>query len=303
MKSQELINGPFGILVVLTIARLLPPSMGYRLAEKLGRKIAHNRKSPMVQAVRANQWVVSGCSASAEELDHLTEEVFLHRGRFLYDYYRYFHDRKSIEKMVIIEDSFLRVIEHSQRRDQAQLLVMPHYANYDLTAVAAANRGISIQVLSFPNPGRGYRLDNKLRNGHGIEVTPISISSLRSAMHRLNDGETVFTGVDRPYGDSSLQPLFFKRSSVVPTGYIRLAIKTGAPVKVILCSTSPEGKYTLAASDPILIVRDKDPIQEQLINIQRVLTVIEDHIKSNPVLWSMFYPVWPDVLSLTSRKG
>lgn len=69
---------------------------------------------------------------------------------------------------------------------------------------------------------------------------------------------------------------------------------------MVLCGTSPEGKYTLAASDPIPIVRDKDQIHEQLINMQCVLIIIEDRIKSNPVLWSMFYPVWPDVITLTS---
>ena len=296
MKFHSLFTESFGLQFVLSIIRLLPPAIGYRLTEQLGRIIAHNRKSPMVQAVRTNQWVISGCRASVEEINHLTEDVFINRGRSLYDYYRYFQDRVGTDKKVVLDDSFIRVIEHSQRRDKAQLLLMAHYANYDLAAAAAANHGLIMQVLSFPNPGRDYRRQNKFRNVHGIEVTPISISSLRKAMQNLNNGGTVFTGVDRPYGDSSLQPLFFRRPSAVPTGYIRLATKTGVPIQVILVSATLEGKYILAASKPIPIIRDQDPIREQLINISRVLTVIEDQIKSNPVHWAMFYPVWPDLM-------
>lgn len=302
MQFQDLVNGPLGILFVLSIAHLLPPAVGYRLAEKLGRNIAHNTKSHLVQAVRTNQWVVSGCKFNLEELNRATEQVFINHGRALYDYYRFFRDRDRTDKKVILDDSFMQVIEHSQRRDKAQLLLMPHYANYDLSAIAAANHGLTMQVLSFPNPGRGYRWQNKFRNVHGIEVTPISISSLRMAIQNLNEGGTVFTGVDRPYGDSTLRPVFFERPSSVPTGYIRLATKTGVPIQVVLCSTSREGKYILAASEPIPILRDQNPVQEQLINIHRVLTVIEEQIKRNPTFWSMFYPVWPELMKSTPRR-
>ena len=281
---------------MLAIARLVPPSVGHLLADKLGRRISRDRKSPIVNAVRANQWVVSGCSANAEMLDQLTEAVFINHGHALFDYYHYFQNRVGLNKLVTLDDSFLRVIEHSQTRDQAQLLLMPHYANYDLAAMAATHKGLSMQVLSYPNPGRGYRWQNKFRNAKGVEVTPITVSSLRTAMRNLETNGTVFTGVDRPYGESSLHPHFFGRPSALPTGYIRLAIKTDVPIKVILCSTTPDGKTILSASDPIPVIHHADPDREQLLNVSRVLSVIETQIRSNPTHWSMFYPVWPDVI-------
>lgn len=299
MGLENLVNGPFGILIALSLGRLLPPTVGYRLAEKLGRSIAHNRKLSMVQAVRVNQWVVSGCRASVEELDRLTEEVFINHGRNLYDYYRYFQDQVGTDKIISLDDTFLRVIEHSQRRDKPQLLVLPHYANYDLAAIAAANHGLTMQALSYPNPRLSYRWQNKFRNVQGIKVTPISISSLRSAIRNLNEGGTVLTGVDRPYGDRLLQPLFFGMPSAIPISYIRLATKTSVPVQVVLWDISPEGKSIISVSDPIPLIRDQDPVQEQLINVQRVLKIVEDLIKRHPSQWSMFYPVWPDVMSIT----
>lgn len=296
MNIQDLINGPLGILFILGISRIVPPSIGHRLANKLGRSISRNQNSPMVKAVRANQWVVSGCSADSELLDRLTEEVFINHGRALYDYYRHFQNLAAMEQLVTLDDSFISVIEHSQSRDQAQLLLMPHFANYELAALTAAYNGLTMQVLSYPNPGRGYRWQNKFRNVKGVEITPISVSSLRTAFHTLENRGTVFTGIDRPYGESALRPLFFGRPSSLPTGYIRLAIKTDVPIKVIQCSTTSDGKTTLSASDPIPVIHNADPDIEQLLNVSRVLSVIETQIRSNPAYWSMFYPVWPEAL-------
>ncbi len=55
MKFHGLFSESYGLQFVLSIIRLLPPAIGYRLTEQLARIIAHNRKSPMVQAVRTNQ--------------------------------------------------------------------------------------------------------------------------------------------------------------------------------------------------------------------------------------------------------
>lgn len=296
MILQDLINGPLGILFVIYTARLLPPAVGYRLAEIIAHNIAKQKEFPMVRAVRSNLWVVSDCSAGPEELTTLTEKVFIQQARSLYEYFHYFKNQADTDKKIILDESFLQVIEHSRRRDKAQFLLTPHYSNFDLSSNAAANRGLSMQVLSYSNPSLSYRWHNKYRNVNGIDVTPISTSSLHTALENLKNGGSVFTMVDRPYGNSSLRPQFFGRRSVLPTGYIRLAIKTDVPIRVIFCIPSPQGKYTLSASDPIPILRDNDPVQEQLLNIHQVLSVIESLIKRDPVHWSMFYPVWPELL-------
>ncbi|MGB9639306.1 MAG: lysophospholipid acyltransferase family protein [Anaerolineales bacterium] len=296
MGLENFANGPFGILIALALGRLLPPQAGYRLAEILGRRVAHNRESPTIRAVRLNQWVVSDCKANSGELDRITEQVLINHGRSLYDYFRYFRDREATDKMIILDESFKRVIAHSQMQDKAQLLVMPHYANFDLASIAAANHGLVMQALSYPNPGRTYRWQNKLRDVAGVQVTPISMSSLRMAIQNLKNKKTVFTAVDRPIGDNSLKPLFFRKPSAVPTGYIKLAIKTETPIQVVLCNIMPDGKYLISVTNPLPIVKDNDPVQEQLINVHQVLHVVEDLIRSNPLHWSMFYPVWPDLM-------
>ena len=293
----NLINGPLGVFFVFTIARLIPPKTGYRLAESIGKQLSRRKGTSITQAVRANQWVVSGCKASSTELDALTRVVFINHGRCLYDFYRNFNNPKQIDQLVSIDDKFMQMIEISRTYSEPQILVMPHFSNFDLAARAAGLKGLKMQVLSYPNPGGGYRLQNKLRNFEGIEVTPISISSMRKAVQRLEQGGTILTGVDRPYGESECMPSFFNRPANLPCGYIRLAQKTGATIRVILCSTNSTHKYHLSVSDPVYVKKHMDTGDEVKLISEEILRIIEGLIKANPEHWSMFYPVWPELLA------
>jgi phosphatidylinositol dimannoside acyltransferase len=296
VSLQNIINGPMGILFLLSVTSILPSKAGYWLADILGNTIANSRNSSIVRAVRANQLVVSGYQPASQDLDKLTREVFINHGRCLYDFYRYVKDPARVNQMVTLDDKFLECIKNSRSQNTPQILLMPHFSNYDLAARAAALNGLTMQVLSYPNPGRSYHWQNKFRNFEGIEVTPISISSLRSAIKRLERGGTILTGIDRPDGGDGCRPTFFGRPASLPTGFIRLAIKTGIPVSVILCSTAPVGHYRLSVSDPIFMRKNENSNLEEKLNAEAVLSRIEDLIRSNPGQWSMFYPVWPEVM-------
>jgi phosphatidylinositol dimannoside acyltransferase len=297
VSLQNIINGPMGILVLLTVTKILPPKAGYWLASTLGNKIAKGRNSSIVRAVRANQWVVSGDQPSSQELDKLTREVFINHGRCLYDFYKFVNKPDQVNQVVTLDGKFLESIKNSRSHRVPQILVMPHFSNYDLAARAAALNGLTMQVLSYPNPGRSYRWQNKFRNFEGIEVTPISISSLHSAVKRLEEGGTILTGIDRPNSGNDSRPNFFGKPASLPTGFFRIAIKTGVPIRVILCSTTYDGRYKLSVSDPVFMEMEGDSDSEVKIFAEATLRHIESLIKSNPGQWSMFYPVWPDVMN------
>lgn len=292
---QHLINGPLGIILLIAITRILPPRVGYWLASAMGKFVASRKNLAMTRAVRSNLWVVFGGNITLSQLDNLTKEVFIRHGRNLYDFYRYVNDAAKIENKVTLDDKFLDCIQISRSRHASQILVMPHFGNFELAARAAALRGLTMQILSYPNPGGSYRWQNKFRNFEGVEVTPISISSLRKALKSLETGGTVFTGIDRPTNESTFRPNFFGRPASLPTGFIRLALKTNTSIRVIICSNLGE-KTTLSVTDPLPLVRLPDSDKEEKENAEIVLKQIEALIRSDPASWSMFYPVWPDLV-------
>lgn len=296
MTLKDTINAQMGGMLALAFARTFSPGTGQRIAARLGDILAGFKGLKMVQAVRANQWVIGGGQLSAAKLTRLTHATFRERGQNLYNHLHYLDDPKSTLALVEFDPNFESCIERSQRGKSGQLLLVPHVSNYDLIGRAAMLRGINMQVLSYPRPPATYRLDNRMRQLDGMEVTPISLTSIRQAIHRLQQGGTVLTGVDRPTGEAKERPLFFGRPANLPAGYVRMALKAGVPVVVISGYTLSDGRCRVWASDPIIMQPFKDRVEEEIRNAEVVLKIIEQLIRKAPEQWLMFFPVWPETL-------
>jgi len=297
MTLQDVLNGPLGVSFVLGLAQVMPPRLGHRLAARLAGIYAGFKHLPSVQAVRANQWVVAGGGLSAAHLAELTWDVFQSTAHCFYDYYHNLNNSRATLALVELDPTFQRLIEQSHTGHSGVLLVNLHVSNFDLFGRAATLSGLSLQVLSYARPPAGYRMQNRIRNLEGMLVTPISIESMRQALHRMQAGGAVVTGIDRPMdSEKNCRPLFFGRPSCLPTGYVRLALKAGVPVVVVSGQTLSDGHYRLMTFDPIHMQPYQDKTEELLQNAQTVLAVIEGIIRQAPEQWAMFYPVWPEVL-------
>ncbi|MDZ4159221.1 MAG: hypothetical protein U1B80_05455 [Anaerolineaceae bacterium] len=297
MKLERFVNSRFGVGVALFLGQVLPPALGVRFSQAVGNWIGSRRKMAQVRAVRANQWVVSGESLTPEGLDQITRATFCSAARNLYDYFHYFRDPKAIEKLVQFSPGFERCLEQLRSGGQGILFVCPHLSNIDLIGRAAALHGLSMQILSYPQPPGSYRLQNLLRKMTGLDVTPMSYSALRQAAERLKAGGAVLTGVDRPLPDSKYKPRFFNRPAALPVAYVRLALKTGLPVTVLVGCRRPDDTYYVWASDPIPMQPHPDLETEVVRNAEAVLDVVTSYIREVPEQWAMFYPVWSEALN------
>lgn len=297
MNIQAIINGLLGVSLAYGLSQVLPARPGYWLAERLGGWVGSRQRWPMVRAVRANQWVVGGGRWSEAALSDRVRAVFRSNARCLYDYYHLLHRPQAILNRVDFDPAFEECIRRSQEGRAAQMLVIPHFSNFDLVGRAAALKGMQFQVLSYAQPQAGYQWQNELRNFKGMRVTPISNESLRQAAQRLRAGGTVLTGADRPLGEAAQRPRFFGRPANLPGGYTRLALRENAPIIVIAGITLHGGRYRAWASPPITMKTAADPATETLRNSEAVLEVIEGLIRQAPEQWSMFYPVWPQALA------
>jgi lauroyl/myristoyl acyltransferase len=108
------------------------------------------------------------------------------------------------------------------------------------------------------------------------------------------------TGLDRPAPESSYSPKFFGHPSRLPVFYTRLAMKTRVPVIVVAVRDEPDGTHMIDCSEMIWMEPRSDPREEIIYNTERVLTVAEKFISAHPEQWSMFFPVWPDLLEETN---
>jgi KDO2-lipid IV(A) lauroyltransferase len=293
MSLQDVLNGEFGVNLAKRLARNLPEKAGFRLADSIARMIAARKNSDMVRCVRANQWVVSGKKLSREELDERVFEVFDHTADCLFDLYHNIEDPDIIQSKVAFTPKMQTILDERMNSGEGTLFVAPHLSNFDLAGRAITYSGYKMLVLSFPNPNKGYQVQNQLRMEYGIEIAPMSIETLRLGKKRLQEGKMILTGMDRPLAKSNYQPKFFGYPSLVPVTYVKLALQTHVPIVVVACVGKGDGTYCADASDPIYLTEYSDPHEEMERNAEMVLKHAEVFIRANPNQWSMFYPVWP----------
>ncbi|RJQ43992.1 MAG: hypothetical protein C4545_02255 [Anaerolineaceae bacterium] len=297
MSLQDLINGEIGVNLAKSVARNLPEKTGFNLAHSIAKIISQRENSQMVRCVRANQWVVSGKKLTGDELDQRVRDVFNHTAYCLFDLYHNIDKPKTLLEKITFSPKLVDTLANREKCDEGTIYLTPHLSNFDLAGRAITYSGHHILVLSYPNPNKGYQMQNKMRKEYDIEIMPMSVESLRLGKQRLQEGKAIITGLDRPLNESKYHPKFFGYPSMLPVTYIKLALQTKSPVIVVACIGNEDGKYSADASDPIYMDQYDDPVQEMERNAEKVLKQAEIYIRAHTNQWSMFYPVWPWALN------
>jgi len=294
MDLQSIINSRFGIGFGLALGRLIPPKMGYWLADIFAEKTSKKIDTAMVKAARLNQWVVSGENLTAEELDEAVLETLRASAQCQYDLYHNLKNPEAFKKLIAFTPGIENVIDAIHSRKQGVLVVGLHLNSLDIEFVAMSYRDVRALGITVPDPGGGYQWQNEMRVDFGFELLPASKNAIRAAMHQLSENGTVVTGIDRPITDMKYRPRFFGRPASLTVVHIVLALKFNLPIYIAVTWRDETGKYYLDGSDPIFMKSRSDRYSEIMYNAEAVLEVAEDYIRKVPRQWAMYYPVWPD---------
>ena len=293
---QSIINSRFGIGSALVLGRILPESLGYHLAEGVASLIAAQKRSAMVRAVRANQWVIHGSDLRSDELNRVVKAVFTNTAGCLFDFYHSLNNPSEVEKRIHFCPSSKALFDNPGQKEKGVVIVGVHLSNFDLVAREAARQGLKAMMLAYATPGKGYQWQNEIRRRAGLDLVPASSQAIRQAIRKLRTGGNVLTGIDRPLEDVKYRPVFFGRPANLPVHHIHLALAADTCVYVACAIKRADGIYQIRVSEPIQMQRNSDRDEEILLNAEKVLKVAEGMIRQAPEQWSMFFPVWPDVL-------
>lgn len=293
MDVQDILGSPPFVVLGIVIAHILPPFLGRKLAQSIAKGM-RRRRSYMFLMARENLAHVVGDKIGEEELDSMAETAIYHSGSTCYDMFRLSAKdyQSGRAKIKLNPKEWARACEvfHDER---GTVIVGPHMSNFDLVAQWFAAQGFEIQALGLKGPSRGTQVVNLVRRHRQVTVTPITMSSLRSAVARLRGGGIVATGVDRPVeGSDELLP-FFGVPGPLPTGHIRLALRTNSRIVAACCTQDGNGCYSIRIAPPLDMQRTGDRAKDVRHNAMRVLAIIEDMIRQAPEQWLMFVPVWP----------
>ena len=275
-----------------------------RLAQWIGSVLASRRNSSMVRNIMANQWVVSGESISKSQLEERTQETVRNAVISLAEYYYYYQHPEEAKEKIVLSSTAEETLRDIIDRKVPTILLGPHLGNFDLFGMSLTWLGVRPYVLSYPNPNNAYKAQNRMREAVGMSIRPISFSSFRESKKALKEGYCVVTGLDRPIPegeDAKYRPRFFGREAALPVFYGRLALETGAKVRVACGIRREDGNYFVDATDPIPMEKRDDLVEENVLNAESVLRRTEDFIRGAQSQWCMLHPVWPEVLPVIEK--
>lgn len=271
------------------------------LARFIAKVISARQSSNLVRTIKANQWVVTGERLNKAELQEQAQRVLTSQTISLVEYYYYYQHPDEGRNLIRLTPEAERAFNGIRDQKVPTFILGPHIGNFDFFMMALSWINVPLYVLAYPNPSNAYKEQNKLREAVGITVNPISFSAFRGAKKALKEGYALATGIDRPLDnpeDSKYKPEFFGRPAAIPTFYARLCLETGAIAHVACGSRQEDGTFIIDASPPIIMEARDDLMEENLVNVAKVLEPTEVFIRKYASDWSMFYPVWPEVQPL-----
>jgi KDO2-lipid IV(A) lauroyltransferase len=270
--------------------------VGYRIGYALAGQIARRGDSPVVRAVRVNQWVASGEIPNRNRLDRIVRETLRQSAHSLFDLYHYIHDFEATRQLIVFDSSFQPILQRPEFDERGVVIAGLHLSNFDLILQWLAKGGMKLLLLTLPEPQGGRRTEYEIRKRTGLNLIPASVGAFRQALKHLQRGGLVLTGIDRPIEKPDMRPRFFGLPAALPIHHVFLALKAQVPVVLTVTYRREDGKYHVFASDPIEMDFCPIPEEAMLKNAEKILKVAEQFIQQAPQQWSVPLPVWPQVM-------
>jgi lauroyl/myristoyl acyltransferase len=196
---------------------------------------------------------------------------------------------EAIDAACDLDPDSLRLIEKHVEQGRGVVLVAPHSSSLDIFMLAMSRRFPDIQALTLGQPPLNTRIMNRLRGKYGMQLTPITSSSLRMAVRRLRRGGIVGIAADvpTPYG---AQLSLFGRPCLLPIGHTRLAASTNSAIIVGVSRRLGPGQYCGLGIEVLPGQGDEEDWAAA------ILEILEQHIVARPQEWFMPPPLWPSII-------
>jgi lauroyl/myristoyl acyltransferase len=294
---RNMVSGPWAIRLGILFSQHTPEGVGHRLSWWAAGAVCQLRPA-VYHIVRSNLSQVFGPGVDHQVLNQATRRVLDTAIRGYYDLFRALRlSEEGMAALVDVPETTIAAARSLCNQKGGAVIVVPHLASFDLGGHAVAPYLPEMQLLTLRDPSPGFEMLNESRRRSGVTVTPLSSAALRQAIKLLRRGGIVSLGGDRPVSELDEPFPFFGRPARVPSGHVRMALKTGAVVSIGYCVLSPETqRYSMHLEPPMEMIRTGDRGEEVQLNMQRILSALERIIRRWPEQWQMFVPVWPELL-------
>lgn len=183
------------------------------------------------------------------------------------------------------------LLDDFRTRGQAAIFVGFHAGNNELGAAALGERKYDVSVVAddsaFPEM---YELLRRLRAAWGIKV--IDWKAIREVFAAMKRGGVIVLLSDWGYRPDGTPCQLFGRWTTLPSGPAVLSARGNAPIIPFFVRRETPGKFRILFGAPISAGNGSPA--ELLRATQETATAMEKLIRTEPLQWNCFKPLWPD---------
>ncbi len=246
------------------------------------------------RAVMANMRQVMGPEASERDVRRAALEVFRNATR-------YYADLLHIPRMDVarfraeqLDLEGAEYLEEAQRSGRGAVLVSAHFGSPEMAVQGLAAEGFSLYGLTEPlQPQKLSEFTHWLRSRHGHRYRTVGFGAIKEAIRRIKQGGLVAILMDRDVGGTGVPMQFCGAETRIPVGGVDLALRTGSYL-IPAWSWRIEGyRFHARIGPPLELIRTGDFDKDVLTNAERLLTLFEGHLRTDPGQWAVLEPIWP----------
>ena len=173
------------------------------------------------------------------------------------------------------------------------VMLTGHYGNPELAMQGLVPLGIKITALTEPvQPPALSRMMDRHRRSKGLEFLPVSVGSVKRVWQVLKQGGVVALTGDRDiHGPKQMLPFCGVRT-LMPTGPIEIALRTGAVVIPAFSARREGNKIEAIVEEPLDIPRTDDFEADVRAGELAFLQRFERRLREEPGQWSVLEAIW-----------
>jgi len=266
---------------LIKVANLLPFRFSLWLGKMQGR-LAYFLFSHHRQLAYANIRFFLG--KDRKEALRIVRGLFENLGVSLSEIFRFFRlNKQNIDSYVDFEG--LKNLDAALSKGKGVILLTAHLGNWEISSVALSLKGYSMKVIARQQKNKRVdELLNFYRQSSGIKVIKRGMA-LRGVIQGLKNNEIVGILGDQGGKNKDVCVRFFERYIFLPSGFLDIALKTGATVlpAFIFKDNKDKRKYKLNIGFPLDCQGRKEEI------VQRYVHILEGYVSSFPEQYLWIY--------------
>ncbi len=301
--------GEFAGRVFGWVARIVPLRVGYWFCDRVGyllywRSVSYRRN------VASNLIHVQRGNVDQARLREQSINVFRTSSRNFWDLARSpYYQMDDLTKMIRFESRGWEVLDQVLAKGTGAMILSAHLGAFDFVGQYIVRTKYRPLILTSPTVSEvvfaAVIYWRSRTSGGRVERT--SAGSVRRIYKALRNGEVVGLVADRDFSEtgSGIPVTFFGVETTLPSGPVRMARDTGAPLIPLFAirddNRNPD-RYLFYIGEPMYIEKTSNKDEDVRLGVERMAEMLEQYIALAPEQWVMFQRVWKEP-SATNGRG